>query len=150
MFINLWLVNDRLYQAADWRVAVNQSTTPPWTFNRCGGLFKKVQPRANASQYKNHTTCHDQTPRRPRLIDAVDPASMMDQDQEIRSYVHLVQLPRADDALRMLRLVASAVKPIMRKHRWRVGELSEFYPDEETLMGTFFFKSPPIYNNFSR
>ncbi|OAA81719.1 wlm [Akanthomyces lecanii RCEF 1005] len=59
----------------------------------------------------------------------------MDQDQEIRSYVHLVQLPRADDALRMLRLVASAVKPIMRKHRWRVGELSEFYPDEETLMG---------------
>ncbi len=73
----------------------------------------------------------------------------MDQDQEIRSYVHLVQLPRADDALRMLRLVASAVKPIMRKHRWRVGELSEFYPDEETLMGTFSFKSPLIYKNFS-
>lgn len=78
------------------------------------------------------------------MIEAVDTASKMDQDQEIRSYVHLVQLPRADDALRMLKLVASAVKPIMRKHRWRVGELSEFYPDEETLMGTFLLFTQPL------
>ncbi len=61
---------------------------------------------------------------------------MMDQDQQVRSYVHLAQLPRADDALRMLKHIASAVKPIMRKHGWRVGELAEFYPQEETLLGT--------------
>ncbi|TQV98490.1 WLM domain-containing protein [Cordyceps javanica] len=62
-------------------------------------------------------------------------ALMTDQDQQVRSYVHLAQLPRADDALRMLRRIASAVKPIMRNHRWRVGELAEFYPNEANLLG---------------
>ena len=59
----------------------------------------------------------------------------MQQDQQVRSYVHLARLPRADDALRMLRQVASAVKPIMRNHNWRVGELAEFYPNDASLLG---------------
>lgn len=60
---------------------------------------------------------------------------MVDQDQQVRSYVHLAQLPRASDALQMLQRVASAVKPIMRNHRWRVGELAEFYPNQANLLG---------------
>lgn len=60
---------------------------------------------------------------------------MMEQDQQVRSYVHLAQLPRADDALRLLKRIASAVKPIMRNHNWRVGELAEFYPSQANLLG---------------
>ncbi|KAJ6785749.1 hypothetical protein PWT90_04839 [Aphanocladium album] len=60
---------------------------------------------------------------------------MVDQDQQVRSYRHLAQMPRADDALRMLKRIASAVKPIMRNHKWRVGELAEFYPNDANLLG---------------
>ncbi|OAA35354.1 zinc ion binding protein [Beauveria brongniartii RCEF 3172] len=60
---------------------------------------------------------------------------MPEQDRLIGSYVHLARLPRADEALRMLKLIISAVKPIMRNHRWKVGELAEFYPDEDDLLG---------------
>ncbi|OAA73853.1 wlm [Cordyceps fumosorosea ARSEF 2679] len=60
---------------------------------------------------------------------------MVNQDQQVWSYVHLARLPRADDALQMLRRVASAVKPIMRNHQWRVGELAEFYPNNANLLG---------------
>ncbi|KAM3429112.1 hypothetical protein NHJ13734_008311 [Beauveria thailandica] len=60
---------------------------------------------------------------------------MPERDQLIGSYVHLARLPRADEALRMLKLIISAVKPIMRNHRWHVGELAEFYPDEDNLLG---------------
>ncbi|KAM3508695.1 hypothetical protein MY10362_001059 [Beauveria mimosiformis] len=62
---------------------------------------------------------------------------MPEQDRLIGSYVHLARLPRADETLRMLKLIISAVKPIMRNHRWKVGELAEFYPDEDELLGTF-------------
>ncbi|KAJ3473158.1 hypothetical protein NLG97_g10482 [Lecanicillium saksenae] len=60
---------------------------------------------------------------------------MVDQDQQVRSYRHLAQMPRADDALRMLKRIASAVQPIMRNHNWRVGELAEFYPNDANLLG---------------
>lgn len=62
---------------------------------------------------------------------------MPPREKLIGSVVHLTRLPRADEALRMLQLIISAVLPIMRNHRWRVGKLAEFYPDEDDLLGTF-------------
>ncbi|KAK3114029.1 hypothetical protein LTR53_008068 [Teratosphaeriaceae sp. CCFEE 6253] len=51
------------------------------------------------------------------------------------SYEHLQGLQRGDAALRMLRQVASLVKPIMRKHNWHVQILAEFLPPEANLLG---------------
>jgi hypothetical protein len=60
---------------------------------------------------------------------------MRDDDGAFGEYTHLMHLSDADQALHMLRKVASSVKPIMRKRSWRVGQLSEFYPDEKNLWG---------------
>ncbi|TKA67048.1 hypothetical protein B0A55_11067 [Friedmanniomyces simplex] len=51
------------------------------------------------------------------------------------SYEHLQGLQRGDAALKMLRQVASLVKPIMRKRGWRVQILAEFLPPEQNLLG---------------
>ncbi|KAI9669427.1 MAG: hypothetical protein M1831_000463 [Alyxoria varia] len=56
-------------------------------------------------------------------------------DALVGSYVHLDKLPRAKDALRSLQQVVSLVKPIMRKRGWRVGTLTEFFPDAPNLLG---------------
>lgn len=73
---------------------------------------------------------------------------MVDQDQQVRSYVHLAQMPRATDALRMLKHIASAVKPIMRSHGWRVGELAEFYPNDANLLGAV-LSFRPLYGDMA-
>ncbi|KAK3669845.1 hypothetical protein LTR78_010303 [Recurvomyces mirabilis] len=51
------------------------------------------------------------------------------------SYEHLQGLQRGDAALKMLRQVASLVKPIMRKRGWKVQILAEFLPAEQNLLG---------------
>ncbi|KAK0259920.1 hypothetical protein LTR91_006857 [Friedmanniomyces endolithicus] len=51
------------------------------------------------------------------------------------SYEHLQGLQRGDAALKMLRQVASLVKPIMRKRGWTVQILAEFLPPEQNLLG---------------
>ncbi|KAK0319157.1 hypothetical protein LTR54_013338 [Friedmanniomyces endolithicus] len=51
------------------------------------------------------------------------------------SYEHLQGLQREDAALKMLRQVASLVKPIMRKRGWTVQILAEFLPPEQNLLG---------------
>ena len=51
------------------------------------------------------------------------------------SYEHLKGLPRGDSALKMLRQVASLVKPVMRKRGWKVQILAEFLPPEANLLG---------------
>lgn len=40
-----------------------------------------------------------------------------------------------DDARKVLEKIAKQVQPIMRKRRWKVETLSEFYPDNPGLMG---------------
>ena len=51
------------------------------------------------------------------------------------TYEHLQGLPRGDEALTMLRKVASLVKPIMRKRGLKVQILAEFLPPEQNLLG---------------
>ncbi|KAH0444338.1 WLM domain-containing protein [Colletotrichum camelliae] len=60
---------------------------------------------------------------------------MPEHDALILSYSHLVDFPRANDALQILKKVASLVKPIMRARGWKVRELAEFYPDQANLLG---------------
>ncbi|KAI8225514.1 DNA-dependent metalloprotease WSS1 [Colletotrichum sp. SAR 10_86] len=60
---------------------------------------------------------------------------MPEHDALILSYSHLVDFPRASDALQILKKVASLVKPIMRARGWKVRELAEFYPDQANLLG---------------
>ncbi|KAI1323553.1 WLM-domain-containing protein [Xylariaceae sp. FL0255] len=56
-------------------------------------------------------------------------------DPPIHAFSHLAGLPRADEALRMLKKLISHVKPIMRARHWKVGQVVEFYPDDQTLLG---------------
>jgi len=53
----------------------------------------------------------------------------------VKSFAHLKDMPRADRALPMLQRVASLVKPIMRKHKWVLPTLAEFFPDSSNLVG---------------
>ncbi|KAL7793231.1 WLM domain-containing protein [Trichoderma ceciliae] len=60
---------------------------------------------------------------------------MPEHDPLVLSYSHLAQFRRADEALTILKKVASLVKPIMRSRGWRVRELAEFYPNQSNLLG---------------
>lgn len=53
----------------------------------------------------------------------------------VDQFQHDTHRPRADEALKTLRKIASLVKPIMRQRNWRVGTLCEFYPAEANLLG---------------
>lgn len=62
---------------------------------------------------------------------------MPEHDPLVLSYRHLAQFRRADEALTTLKKVASLVKPIMRSRGWKVGELAEFYPSQQNLLGAY-------------
>ncbi|KAK4145532.1 WLM domain-containing protein [Dichotomopilus funicola] len=51
------------------------------------------------------------------------------------SHFKTAEYPRQDEALHLLKRIASMVKPIMRAHGWRVGKLSEMYPSQANLLG---------------
>ncbi|KAF3934812.1 hypothetical protein ABW20_dc0110548 [Dactylellina cionopaga] len=59
-----------------------------------------------------------------------------DPDALIGTFFHLTTYPYAPQALDTLKRIASLVKPIMRKHSFRIAKLAEFYPEMETnLLG---------------
>lgn len=60
---------------------------------------------------------------------------MAEIDPLVLSYSHLMDFPRAGDALQTLKKIASLVKPIMRARGWKVQQLTEFYPNEQNLLG---------------
>ncbi|KAF9446123.1 WLM-domain-containing protein [Macrolepiota fuliginosa MF-IS2] len=51
----------------------------------------------------------------------------------VLSFEHLEVRPHADQALGILQRVASLLKPIMRKHGWKLPVLAEFFPDNPSL-----------------
>ncbi|KAL1651271.1 hypothetical protein SLS58_000610 [Diplodia intermedia] len=61
-------------------------------------------------------------------------------DPQFGSYVHIRDLPRQNEALLLLKKLASVVKPIMRKRGWKVGELAEFLPPQLNLLGPYLTK----------
>ncbi|TFK56773.1 WLM-domain-containing protein [Heliocybe sulcata] len=52
----------------------------------------------------------------------------------VKSFTHLKNRGKVDQALQMLQRVASLVKPIMRKHGWVLPVLSEFFPESPNLL----------------
>ncbi|KAI0313787.1 WLM domain-containing protein [Amylostereum chailletii] len=58
----------------------------------------------------------------------------MSTDVWVLSFEHLRGRPREDEALVMLQKIASLVKPIMRKHGWRLPALAEFFPESPNLI----------------
>ncbi|KAF9055986.1 WLM domain-containing protein [Panaeolus papilionaceus] len=56
-------------------------------------------------------------------------------DVWVLSFTHLTDKKHADKALHLLKRIASLVKPIMRKHGWKLPELAEFFPDQQNLLG---------------
>jgi hypothetical protein len=60
---------------------------------------------------------------------------MAERDSLIGSYVHLASERRADEALHILKKIASQVKPIMRARGWKVSQLAEFHPADRNLLG---------------
>ncbi|KAF3225268.1 hypothetical protein TWF191_005318 [Orbilia oligospora] len=59
-----------------------------------------------------------------------------DPDALIGTFFHLANYPNASFAIQTLQRVASLVKPIMRRHSFRIAKLAEFYPEMETnLLG---------------
>jgi hypothetical protein len=56
-------------------------------------------------------------------------------DTWVLSFTHLKDKPQATNAQRQLQRIASLVKPIMRKHHWKLPVLSEFFPDDPRLLG---------------
>ena len=59
----------------------------------------------------------------------------LEPDPAVGEYQHERSRPREAEALQTLRKVASLVKPIMRQRGWKVGVLTEFYPQERNLLG---------------
>ncbi|KAJ3055170.1 hypothetical protein HK097_011324 [Rhizophlyctis rosea] len=47
----------------------------------------------------------------------------------------LQRRPKNDEALQLLKCIASIVKPIMKKRNWKVVTLSEFFPNNPNLLG---------------
>jgi len=64
----------------------------------------------------------------------------------VKSFTHLKDRHRADDALRLLQRIASLVKPIMRKRGWVLPVLAEFFPDNPNLLGEFSCVSLCLYS----
>ncbi|KAK0863357.1 hypothetical protein LTR87_016215 [Friedmanniomyces endolithicus] len=62
-------------------------------------------------------------------------SELRESESLFNSYEHLQGLQRGDAALKMLRQIASLVKPIMRKRGWTVQILAEFLPPEQNLLG---------------
>jgi hypothetical protein len=56
-------------------------------------------------------------------------------DQPVAAFTHLKDKPRPEAALALLQRVASLVKPIMKKHSWKLPVLAEIYPNDRALQG---------------
>jgi len=65
----------------------------------------------------------------------------MSTDVWVLSYEHLKGHPRFNEALTLLQRIASLVKPIMRRHGWRLPVLAEFFPESPNLLGESLYPS---------
>jgi hypothetical protein len=69
----------------------------------------------------------------------------MSTDVWVLSYEHLKGHPRSNEALTLLQRIASLVKPIMRKHGWRLPVLAEFFPESPNLLGAFLYPRSALW-----
>lgn len=108
-------------------------TTHQTTFPRVGVLPQQQRLLSTMSSY--HGRNRPNPNGGPQGVQRSYASSLKEHEPLFNSYEHLQGLPRGDDALIMLRKVASLVKPIMRKRGWKVQILAEFLPPEANLLG---------------
>jgi hypothetical protein len=53
----------------------------------------------------------------------------------VKQYQSLKKKPKSEEALQLLKRLASQVKPILSKHNWTIKNLCEFYPTNPNLLG---------------
>ncbi|CAO0799942.1 unnamed protein product [Mucor circinelloides] len=53
----------------------------------------------------------------------------------VKEYKALVKKPRHDEALQLLKRLASQVKPVLINHNWTIKNLVEFFPTNPNLLG---------------
>jgi hypothetical protein len=53
----------------------------------------------------------------------------------VLGYSHLKGMPHGDEALTLLKRIASMTKPVMRHHGWKLPVFAEFYPAQPNLLG---------------
>lgn len=53
----------------------------------------------------------------------------------VQAFTHLKNKSKPDEALALLKRVASLVKPIMTNHGWSLPCLAEFFPTNPGLLG---------------
>lgn len=81
---------------------------------------KRSAPAPSATSYsepREHSTIFGSSRNNARRLHG---------NARIAEYRAMADLPRASEALAMLRRVGGIVKPIMLKHNWHVGKLTEF------------------------
>lgn len=89
----------------------------------------------NANAISSTFSREHHIPRLPLWL--LDSTKMTDHESLVGSYIHLAKEQRASDALHTLKKIASQVKPMMRARGWKVGQLTEFYPDQTNLLGMY-------------
>lgn len=57
------------------------------------------------------------------------------QDELVKNYQALKKKPRSEEALTLLRRLASQVKPILKFRNWTIKNLCEFFPTNPNLLG---------------
>ncbi|CAG8511273.1 13022_t:CDS:2, partial [Funneliformis mosseae] len=59
----------------------------------------------------------------------------MNKEDRIDYYRSLTKYSNHEEALQLLKKLATHVRPIMKKRNWRVGTLEEIWPAEGGLLG---------------
>ena len=54
----------------------------------------------------------------------------------VESFTYLKGRAKQHEALPLLQRIASLVKPVMRNHGWKLPVLAEFFPENESLVGS--------------
>ncbi|KDN39320.1 WLM-domain-containing protein [Tilletiaria anomala UBC 951] len=83
------------------------------------GKFKGIQPLVTSHYESAHASGSGTAASAPR----------------IREYRALKKMPRAEEALQILRRIGAVVKPLMASHGWVLPLLAEFSPKQDNLLG---------------
>jgi adenylate kinase len=57
------------------------------------------------------------------------------QDELVKNYQELKKKPNSEQALNILKRLASQVKPILINRHWTIQNLCEFFPSNPNLLG---------------
>jgi hypothetical protein len=68
---------------------------------------------------------------------------MNKQDELVNNYQALIKKFRSEEALTLLKRLASQVKPILKNRNWTIKNLCEFFPTNPNLLGILLLRLIP-------